>query len=261
MTFALFLFFVVGLCFGSMITVVVPRLHARESGIAFGRSRCPYCKEVLHARDLVPVLSYLLLGGHCRHCKKTIHWQYPVTELFTGIVFVLLFKHYWSPTPTTETIAITTIALLYAVVLILVGLYDLRFGEIPDSIIVPALFVAVILSPLPFTPPIKSSIVGALIPLLFFGLLIAISNGTWMGGGDLRLGAFMGMILGWQHVLVALMCAYVLGSIVSIFLLSAGFKKRGDAIPFGPFLVIGTLFAILWGEYAVQWYIHTTGLA
>lgn len=259
MTLAVTLFFVLGLMLGSFLNLAMPRLHSGKVGICIGRSECPYCETPLRARDLVPLLSYVLLRGHCRTCKKSIHWHYPVFEFVTALAFVLILSKTYTPTPTPDTIAITTLLLLYTLVLIAVSLYDMLYGEIPDRVMLPALALALLAIPLPFTPSAADAIIGALIPLGFFGLLILISHGRWMGGGDLRLGAFMGLILGWQLTLVGLGFAYVSGSIISLILIGTKRKKRTDIIPFGPFLAGGTLFAILWGEYALQWYLTLIG--
>lgn len=234
-----------GLAVGSFVNVVIYRMHFGGS-IITGRSACPSCRRTLAARDLVPLLSFLALKGKCRSCTKPISWQYPAVELAVGALFVLLWIRF-GLTPTFALLAIS------AAFLVIIFIYDLQHGLILDRVTIPAIVVAVAASfarGLPWT----SILLGAAIGFLVFYLQFVISKGTWVGGGDIRLGALMGVLLGWQGVILALFLAYVSGALVAIPLLILKRKQMKDPIPFGTFLTAATMFTLLYGDGIIAWY-------
>lgn len=236
---------ILGLIVGSFLNAVVYRLH---KGISFvsGRSFCPHCKHELHTRDLVPLFSYLFLGGKCRYCNKKISWQYPLVELGTAIVFALLMWQFGLS-------SIFVVYAIFAIFLIIMFVYDLKYYLILDKVSIPAAIIALILSLFVLKIAPLDLLWGALIGGGFFFLQFIVSKGKWIGGGDIRLGVVMGLMLGYQMVLVALFAAYVLGSLVGVALIVFGNKKWKSQVPFGTFLSAATLFAILWGE-PVLWH-------
>ncbi len=248
-------FFVLGMVYGSFLSVLIPRLKHQSPGIVFGRSFCPKCHHQLGLKDLIPLLSFLLLKGKCRYCQSKVSLSYPLLELFTGLIFLLLYLKFFAIENQIITLIIYQI---YALVLIFIFFYDLWYFEINDYILIPAIISALIISffSFPLIPRVSDALLGALIPLSFFLLQIIISKGTWIGGGDLRIGAFMGLILGWQKTAAALIISYLIGGIFSLVIILLQKAKLKSAIPFGPFLVSGTLIAILWGENLIHWYIN-----
>jgi len=128
--------------------------------------------------------------------------------------------------------------------------------EIPDEIMIPAILIAALGCLHPATITLSDGALGALLLTGFFLAQILISKGKWLGGGDLRIGAFMGFILGLQATLIAIFSAYLIGSIVSITLIASGKASRKSMIPFGPFLVIGTFVALFYGKVLVDWYLN-----
>jgi prepilin signal peptidase PulO-like enzyme (type II secretory pathway) len=135
--------------------------------------------------------------------------------------------------------------------------YDLLYKEIPDRFSIPAIAIAIAGGLLlGLTPPL-SMLIGGVGIFAFFALQLVISKGKWIGGGDLRLGALMGILLGWKLGLIALIAAYLFGSIVSIILLLKKKATRKSAIAFGPFLVIGIILAIFYGNQILEWYLGT----
>lgn len=266
-----FILFVIGILFGSFANVIVYRIRNQEKGIFFGRSRCPFCKHQLQTIDLIPLISFIFLKGKCRYCKKSISFRYFSGELVMGFLFALVgFYHPISlESNIVSQLPLILTFLLILFVLTIVMYYDFLYMEIPDSVMIPAILFALIIS---FSDPtlllrsgslvfgIESlplyALIGGLIPFLFFAFQIIISQGAWMGGGDLRIGAFMGIVLGIKLVLVALLISYIIGALFGIFAIIFTKKGMKSQIPFAPFLTIGTIVALFWGEFLVSWYLN-----
>ncbi len=243
-----------GIAFGSFLTMLIPRIHEKEGGILFGRSKCFACKKKLQIRDLIPVLSYLWTRGKCRQCDKKVSAFYPIIELTTGTVFGLT---YWLfPFTDVSGMPLTMFYLLMSLILIFTFFYDLRYLEISDWVLIPGTMIALIATEFDATPNLLSALIGMGIGTSFFLVQIVISKGRWVGGGDIRIGAFMGALLGWQMTLAALVISYIIGSLVSIPLLISGDKKLDGKVPLGPFLVTGTFVVLFWGEQITDWYLN-----
>lgn len=256
--------FILGLFIGSFLNVVVLRLHRAESFIK-GASKCLFCKHRLYPKDLIPLFSYLFLKGHCRYCRQKFSHQYPLVELFTGLAFVLVF---WKIIPSLDVSSITALQFLYLLdwwvivsFLIIIFIYDLKYYLILDKVVWPGIILALLVN-LVLGVSVFNLVFAAVIGGGFFLLQFILSKGRWIGGGDIRLGIFMGVILGWPQVLTALFVSYILGSLISVFLLLGKSKAWGDKIPFGTFLALGTFITMLWGSSLVTWYlslfVHST---
>ncbi len=237
---------ILGLVVGSFLNAVVYRLHADISFLK-GRSFCPWCKHDLHTWDLIPVLSYAVLGGKCRYCRKKISWQYPLVEISTALVFGLLWWQY-------GVTASLLVYMVYAAILIIIFVFDLKYYLILDTVTIPAMVVSFILSAVVLRIDVVSLLLGALIGGGFFLLQFYISRGTWIGGGDIRLGAVMGLMLGFPNIIVALFIAYLLGSFVGIGLIVGGAKKWKSQVPFGTFLSAATVLTFVIGQWVVEYY-------
>ncbi len=240
------IFFFLGLIFGSFLNSVIWRLHSKESFLSC-HSICTSCRHILAWKDLLPLFSFIFLGRRCRYCSQKISWQYPLVELFTAILFVVF---YWQ-------LALSWLLLfnlVFLLFLIIIFVYDLRYYLILDKVSVPAMIVALIASLLlgvSFWGLILAVIVGG----GFFFLQFLISHGKWIGGGDIRLGVVMGLMLGWPKILVALVLAYFIGSIISVILVIVGKKKMASTVPFGTFLALSTVVTLLWGNIILDWYL------
>lgn len=243
------LIFVLGASIGSFVNVLVYRLHNGESGILTGRSHCPHCKHSLNALDLIPLLSFLFLRRRCRYCRRKISWQYPSVELSGGLLFLIIA---WQKPLDLQS---TYFIFLFTAILLAISVYDLLYGEIPDEISFPAILLALLITIFPFNLSLSAALLGALIPLSFFALQFFISNGRFIGGGDLRLGALMGAILGVKLSIVALALSYFIGAFVSLPILLLQRKPGGTAIPFAPLLSLGTFLSMLWGQQILNWYL------
>ena len=239
-------FGIIGAAVGSFLNVCIDRLSSGRS-ISSPPSHCPACGHRLAAMDLVPVLSYLSLGGRCRYCASPIPRRLPVVEAGTGVVFVLLWQHYGMGPSLILTI-------VYCCFLMTVTFIDLEHQIIPSRIIYPAIAVALLGAVITPERSLWNSVAGGLVG---FGILflIAFVNPAGMGMGDVRLAAFIGLITGFPGVLFALLIGIVAGGLAAAFLLLAHLKGRKDAIPFGPFLVLGAMVALVYGAEILYPYV------
>lgn len=251
-----------GLIVGSFLNSVIYRLQNTETikGIVKQRSHCPKCKKTLRFWDLIPLVSFIFLYAKCKYCKKPISWQYPLVEAVTAGAFLLIFFQYqlsWE----------ALVWALLAAILIVIFTYDLLHSEIPVVLVYVGLPLAAILVLLNIYSTAGfdwmeglNYVYGAVAIGGFLGLLVLVSREKWMGIGDIWLGAFIGLLLTWQIAIVAGFFAFIVGSIVSLALIAARKKKFKDKVPFGPFLIIGLVIALIWGEQIINWYLRGTYL-
>ncbi len=241
-------FFVIGTCIGSFVNVCIFRLPRKES-IVFPASHCMSCGTKLKATDNIPLLSFLFLGRRCRYCKSPIAWQYPMVEFITGLLFALSIFHFgWS--------WYTLIACILIPACMVVSVIDLKIQIIPNEISLPGIVLGLLINILPASPlGFLSALYGMLLGGGFFYLVALLSKGG-MGGGDIKLIAMFGAFLGWKNCLVAIFFGVLLGSVVGIVLMLLRKKGRKDPIPFGPFLCLGTLIALFFGNQIIYWYLH-----
>lgn len=273
--------FILGSAIGSFISVIIYRIQANKKGIINGRSMCPACKKKLKWRHLIPIFSWIFLRGKCAYCNKKISVHYLMLELLTGTVFLASFLH-WNFLISIPSITnpeffnyiidwkIFSFLLFYLVefsFFMAIFFYDLLHKEIPDQFSLPAIAIAVI-GILAFDPTLQTALnmlIGGGMIFLFFFLQYFISKGTWIGGGDLRLGALMGILLswttgsyaGWLVGILGLVIAYLIGGVSSLILIATKKLNRKSTIPFGPFLIIGTATAIFFGQEILNWYFNT----
>jgi len=254
--------FFIGLCVGSFLNVVLFRTYEGQSFI-FGRSKCRACQRSLHAGDLIPVLSYVFLKGRCRGCHSVIDWQYPVVEIATGILFVLMYLKeslgFGVSLEPQELLVLLIRDCVFVSYLIVIFVYDLRHMLIIDRFTVPAMIFAVIINLWLGIIPLWSILLGGLVLAFFFWTQFFFSKGTWVGGGDIRMGALMGLMLGLQQGLAALFLSYLLGALVGLFLLATGKANRKTPIPFGTFLAVGTTIVLFAGKPILEWYLGLFG--
>ncbi len=251
--------FILGLCVGSFLNVAIFRVH-EERSVVKGRSKCKTCEEPISARDLIPVLSFFILRGRCRKCKSVISWQYPLVEFTTGVLFLLFFLKFnfgWFSSPFVFSIeGMYTLVRdwIFIAFLIVIFVYDLRHMYILDRFTIPAMIIAIIFNLWIGVIPVMSIMTGAVILGGFFYLQFIISNGAWVGGGDIRMGALMGLMLGLNQGLVALFIAYLLGAIIGVILLLSKRVNRKTPIAFGTFMAVGTAVILFFGNAPLQWY-------
>jgi leader peptidase (prepilin peptidase)/N-methyltransferase len=240
--------FVLGTVLGSFANVCIHRLPRRQS-VVFPASHCPYCQQRLRPWHNLPLLSYVALGGRCATCRTSISWRYPLVELLCGLLYVFLY-HQWGVSVPSVVFA------LFATALLIVSFIDLEYTIIPDAITLPGI-VAGLLASLWLTPVgIGNAVLGVLLGGGAFSLIVILSAGRGMGAGDIKLIAMIGAFLGWQAVLVTIFLGASLGTVVGLSLMLLKRKRRKDPIPFGPFLALGALLTMVWGEELLDWYLH-----
>lgn len=247
----LFFFFIFGAAMGSFLNVVICRLQTRESFI-HGRSHCPHCRAKLHWHDLLPLVSFMCLGGHCRYCRKTISWRYLLIEIITGALFVLGAASGlgWLQ------LLIYLVAVSFFIVLFV---YDSETYIVPDSVSLPAIGIIFLLNLLGGASW-TALLLGALVGGGWFLAQFIVSSGRWVGGGDIRLGLLIGVLVGFPMIGLSLMIAYVGGSIIAIGLLLAGRAKFGSRLPFATIVLPASLITWLYGGQIWQTYVNWLGL-
>ena len=242
--------FILGLLIGSFLNVCIYR-YIRQEQVTTGSSRCPHCETPLRAVDLVPLLSYLWLGGKCRFCWSSISPRYFIGELITGIIFYLAFTQIgWNP-------ALIKFLTFFSILIVISGI-DIEKGIIPNKLVmVLGGWVIVWQITFPDVYPgvtIWQALAGAFIGSGFLFFVALISKGK-MGGGDIKLMLPAGFFLGPSMTALAIFLAALVGSVVGIGLMVFKIKGRKDPIPFGPFLSAGIFIASLWGNQLVAWYV------
>ncbi len=243
----------VGLLIGSFLTVVIHRVPRREP-IGRGRSQCPACHAVIHARDNVPVVSWLVLRGRCRSCGARIAAIYPLTELATAGLFA-------AASLTIDDLWVAILMAAFLAVLLAVSAIDVAHRIIPNRIVYPAVLAAAIATTAIDVAGGPLDAVHGLIGLIAFGgglLVISILSPKGMGMGDVKLAALIGVVLGsvaLSRVVVAAFAAVFLGGVGAIVALAMG-RGRKSAIPFGPYLAAGGALAVFAGRQIADTYLR-----
>ena len=250
-----------GLAFGSFVNALTWRIHKKKDWVR-GRSQCPRCGHQLAAKDLVPLFSWLVLKGRCRYCHKPISWQYPAVEVATALIFAGSY-HFW-PGGVYSTgdwlLFITWLASSVGLMALLV--YDARWMLLPNKIVYPTLAIAAsgrLIYLIGFAPHKLHDLAHWLLSLLvasgIFWLLFIISRGQWIGFGDVRLGFITGTVLASPaKSFLMILLGSILGTIFVIPSLITGKLKTSAKLPYGPFLIIATFVALLFGGDILDWY-------
>lgn len=269
---------VLGLCLGSFVNALAWRLHEqadeaakpksnkkylKQLSIMNGRSMCPACKHELAVTDLLPVLSWLSLDGKCRYCHKPISPQYPLVELATAGLFVASYA-WWPAVFDGAQIAEFCLWLPLLVGLMALLVYDLRWTLLPDRLVYPlsvlaaAQAIVVIASAhKPLTALLDVVLAVAIGGGLFY-ILFQVSGGRWIGGGDVKLGWLLGLVVATpSRAVLLIFLASALGSLASVPLLVTQRLKVSSTIPFGPFLIIAAIIVRLFGQTILLWYQKT----
>jgi prepilin signal peptidase PulO-like enzyme (type II secretory pathway) len=241
-----------GVAVGSFLNCLIYRISVNEKPT--GRSYCPKCKHQLSYKDLIPVFSYIFLLGKCRYCKKKISLEYLLVELLTGFLFSFSFLFFG--------LSIELIYFLFVLFfLILIFVYDSKHYIIPDFATFSLIGVSFIyLLYISFLEEKTSfliyGIISAFFVFLFFFSLFYFTKGKGMGFGDVKFVIFMGLFLNFPNIVVGLFLSFFLGAIIGIGMIILKRKEMKSQIPFGPFLIIGTLFAYFYGERIIEFYLN-----
>lgn len=255
------LFTLAGIAIGSFLNVCIDRLPLRKS-LAYPPSHCDACQRRLGAIDLIPVISYILLRGRCRYCKARIPLRVLLVEAITGLLFFLAFWYYGLSIQ----FAITA---FWGCVFLVIIFIDWEHKLILNKITYPAAVIALVLLALDaFVPGVNlfpgrtfipanslySGLISGVVMLVFFLLIIIIRPGA-MGMGDVKLVALIGFVSGFPLVVFSMLIGIVIGGLVAIYLLAAKKKDRKDVIPYGTFLGIGPIIALIFEHQILSWYL------
>lgn len=238
--------FMYGIVIGSFLNVLIYRIPLKEN-IATQRSHCMSCGYQLKWYDLVPLVSYIMLRGRCRKCKKKISIQYPLVELANGLGYVLIVSG----------TGLNLLSILFCLcfsILIVISVIDIRTYEIPFSLNVAIGILGIIRCIIDYDN-LLNYIIGFFavsVPLL---LLAILTKGRGMGGGDIKLMAAAGLLLGWKNIILALALGSIAGSIIHIALMRIK-KSEERVLAFGPYLSIGIFIAMLYGDQLISWYLN-----
>lgn len=238
-------FAVAGLIIGSFLNVVIYRIPRKLSLVRPG-SHCPECKEKIKFYDNIPLLSYLVLKGRCRYCSARIPIKYPLIEIATAVFFIANYVFFGLT-------FMTLLGTIFCCILIIVTMIDIEFRIIPNVLILPALVIGLLINiflvkevwwkPLAFSA-------GSFV----FMLIIHLIYPKGMGLGDVKFSAVLGAFLS-QAVVVGLFIGFLFGSLFGLVMIIVKKRRLKQTIPFGPFLSLGSLFALFWGRYILKWYL------
>lgn len=251
--------FVFGSLVGSFLNVCIYRLP-RKLSIVLPSSRCPACSAPVRPRDNIPLISFILLRGRCRHCRARISGRYPLVEALNALLFVLVVWRFGLGGHTPFFFA-------FCSAMIVITFIDLDFQIIPDAITLPGIITGLIAGSLILPDPFdrfsslgfRESIIGLAAGGAIFFLIAEVSyrilRQEAMGGGDIKMMAMIGAFMGWKSVLLTTFSGSLLGSIVGISFMVLTGKGRRTKIPFGPFLAAGALISLFYGQELASLYL------
>lgn len=239
------LVFVIGLVFGSFFNVCIYRIPAGIS-IILPPSHCPFCGKRLTPRELIPIISFLLQKGRCRGCNGTISIRYPLIELLTGIIFLIIYLHWGISLKTAEGLVFTSL-------LIMIFFIDLDVQIIPNILVGIGLAMGLVFRL--FEGDLGNGLIGVCLGAGIIFIIYILSRGG-MGEGDIKMAGMLGSFLGFPHILLGLFLAFILGGSVGIFLLFAKHKDGKDRMAFGPFLAVAGMTAWMWGDQVITAYLN-----
>ena len=236
--------FIFGIIIGSFLNVCIYRIPLHQSIVTVS-SHCMTCGRKLKWYDMIPVFSWLLLGGKCRNCKSKISLQYPVIESLNGILYVVICL----------VNGMDLLSLIYCLMtsaLLTLSLIDWRTYEIPLGINV-FLFILGVAAAVLDRGNLLSHMAGMVCVSGFLGILYLISRGRAIGGGDIKLMSACGLILGWKQIILAFLLGCIIGSVIHLIRIRV--QGEGHVLAMGPYLSAGIFLAALWGNAWISWYI------
>ncbi|UCH79948.1 MAG: prepilin peptidase [Nitrospiraceae bacterium] len=256
------IFFIFGSLIGSFLNVCIYRVPEGRS-IVTPSSRCSSCGSPIRFYDNIPVLSFIFLGGKCRDCKTKLSFQYPLVEFLNAALYVFALDTFGL-----GSISVLSTYLVFISTLIVIFFIDLEHQIIPNSITYPGMPIAVLLGStilpdpfsrtdlLGFTSSITGFIAGGGSYYLIAVMGKAIFKKDAMGGGDIKMMAMVGGLLGWKSIILTTFLGSLLGSVIGISLIMMKGREWGSKIPFGPYLAIGALISLFRGEEILRWYLY-----
>lgn len=260
------LLFALGAAVGSFVNVVIYRTITDdpESWVK-GRSHCEHCRNKIAWFDNLPVLSYLVLRGKCRHCQERINLSHPVVEFLTGALFVwwywagsLFFQLTQRPFQTLQPIFWLAVGLILIAILVADFLYliipDVLVGVLMSLTVIYR--VALTLAGVMQVRDLGLAVMGMVLGLALFGGIWLLTRGRGMGLGDVKLIAPLALLVGWPKVMVLIFSAFIIGAVVGVGLVLTGKRQARQVVPFGPFLIVATILTLIWGGELLHWYLQ-----
>ncbi len=241
--------FLYGIVIGSFLNVCIYRIPKKED-IAIVRSHCMTCNHQLQWYDNIPLFSWMILRGKCRYCKAPISPQYPIIEASNGILWLLVAMIK----------GISVESLLYALLfsaLLTLSVIDFRTYEIPAGINIFILTLGLIMTVLNYTEWLDH-VIGFLAVSIPLYIIIIVTDGRGIGGGDMKLMAAAGLLIGWKLIILAFALGCIIGAPIHV--LRMKIAKADRVLAMGPYLSIGILIAVLWGESIIRWYLGVAGI-
>jgi leader peptidase (prepilin peptidase)/N-methyltransferase len=250
-----YLFIIAGLIFGSFFNVLIYRIPEKKS-IINPPSSCPACGAPIRFYDNIPIVSYIILLGRCRHCKERISIRYPLVEALTALLFWFC---YYKFDLTYQVIP----AIFLCSICVTVAFIDLDRLIIPDVITLPGMILGIGFSFLPAGLNVKESIIGFLAGgIILYGIAVlgnVVFKRESMGGGDIKLIALIGAFLGWENAVLTIIIGSFAGTLVGIIVMSRPRRDDSHMIPYGPFLALGALISLFWGNDLINMYLSYLG--
>jgi len=240
--------FFFGAAIGSFLNVCIFRLPEKKS-IVRPSSQCPYCHHPIRFYDNIPIISFAVLGGKCRDCLGKISWRYPLVELITALLSLLLFlKFGFSPD--------FFVFFIFTAVLIVITFIDLDHQIIPDVLTLPGIplffLAAVFIIKVPWLEALLGLLIGGGVLFLIAFVYELISKREGMGGGDIKLLAMIGGFLGWKSLIFVLLFSSFTGAIIGVTAMMIKKQDMKYAVHFGPFLSAAAVAYIFWGDYFMR---------
>ncbi len=245
---------IVGMIFGSFANVCVHRIPQRES-IAFPGSHCPKCNHGIAFYDNIPLISWLFLGGRCRHCQATITWRYPLLEVLMGVSWGLLAWHYGPTFMFAE--AVCLFSLLWILTFI-----DLETFLLPNVLTFPGIALGLAFSWWfgDWQDALIGAIAGYAVLWTVARLFLKITGQEGMGYGDFKLLAMLGAFMGWQALPFVIFASSVAGALIGAVMLKLCNRGFRTEIPFGPYLAVAGMCWYVWHEQILGWYLDISGI-
>ena len=251
------LIFIYGIVIGSFLNVCIYRIPQKEN-IAIVRSHCMKCNHQLQWYDNIPLFSWLiLLRGKCRYCKEPISCQYPVIEAINGLLWVLIFLVRGISVDSAMVNIDSLLYCLLASALLTLSVIDFRTFEIPIGINIFILALGLIMTVYHYTDWL-SHLIGFFAVSIPLFIIIIVTDGRGIGGGDMKLMAVAGLMIGWKLAILAFALGCIIGAPIHI--LRMKIAKADRVLAMGPYLSMGILISVLWGNQMIEWYLRVSGL-
>lgn len=255
-------FFGIGLCFGSFALATAWRIKKNKDFVK-DTSECEHCHHKLAAIDLIPLVSWLSLGGKCRYCRKKISGLLPLAELVGAVTFAASYAYWPYGFASALPLLLFIVWCVALILLLILFFYDLQWYILPNKVIYPLWAVASVFALLTFVAtPTLATVFNVLMAVTvgagLFWLFYTMSKGAWIGYGDVRLGVAIGLLAGTPaKAAITLFTASIAGIVLT--LPSVVTKKRTmtSKLPFGPLLILGLFVAVIWGQSLIDWYVQS----